>query len=149
LKNNHDIINFITMPIENQFFSNAKLNVIELSLGYMHSLALAENENGKKSLYGWGSSKNNECGNGKIPITYLPKKIEFFEDYEIEVFRAGKMASMVKTDKGLFVFGHDKFMAEIKHSNDTNNYRCLQYSRVSNIKDFELAAKTTIFLVDI
>jgi hypothetical protein len=105
-------------------------------MGRMHSLALTESENGKKSLYSWGSSKNNECGNGKIPILYLPKKIEFFEDHKIEVLRAGNMVSMVKTDKGLFVFGHEKFMSGTKHLTEKDNYRCLQYSWTSGIKDF-------------
>jgi hypothetical protein len=48
----------------------------------------------------------------------------------------------------LFVFGDKKFMARVNHSGDTDGYRCLKYSWVPNIKDFDLANETAIFLVD-
>lgn len=56
LKNNHDVVDMILVPIENQYFKDNGLKVVELSLGSTHCLALAEDGKGKCSLYAWGSS---------------------------------------------------------------------------------------------
>ena len=65
LKNNHEIVELILVPIENQYFKSKQLKVIDLSLGSTHCLALVEDNKGKHSMYAWGSAEDGECGKVK------------------------------------------------------------------------------------
>jgi hypothetical protein len=50
---------------------------------------------------------HNECGHGVKKIYKYAKEIEYFYDRKIEMMNGGVESSIVKTEKGVFVFGDD------------------------------------------
>lgn len=41
-------------------------------------------------------------------------KVTFFEDHEVKMINTGGLVSLVKTNKGLFIFGDEDYLLELE-----------------------------------
>ena len=117
-KNNFFISSPINVPIiqkdNNPNNENTKINIIKISCGEAHSLALSN----EGKVYSWGFGSNGQLGLGfcedsfepgeglKNSMRYIPEKIEEINDEIISDIKCGKTFSMFVNDKGeLFACG--------------------------------------------
>ena len=108
----------INIPIKNKNIisndENSEINIIKISCGEAHSLALSDD--GK--VYSWGFGSNGQLGLGfcedsfepgeglKNSMRYSPEKIEELKDENISEIKCGKTFSMFVNNKGeLFACG--------------------------------------------
>ena len=117
-KNNYYIPTPINIPIKNNSINisneNNEINIIKISCGEAHSLALSND--GK--VYSWGFGSNGQLGLGfcedsfepgeglKNSMRYSPERIEKIKDENICDIKCGKTFSMFINNKGeLFACG--------------------------------------------
>ena len=81
---------FIRKPVQNPYLSN----IVKLSAGNEHSLAL--NKNGE--LYSWGG--NGLAGTGDSIKVTVPKKIEFFKKSKVALAVCGGLHTIAVTKEG-------------------------------------------------
>lgn len=82
---------------------------------------------------------HNECGHGAKKIYKYPKEIEYFYDRKIEIMNGGVESSIVKTDKGLVVFGDNDLFG--------NGLLELKYEWERKIKKISYHAGFSVLLV--
>ena len=148
-KNNY----YIKSPIQIPILKDKNINIIKISCGEAHSLALTNN--GK--VYSWGFGSNGQLGLGfcedsfepgeglKNSMRYKPVKIEALDEEKICNIKCGKTFSMFVDNKGeLFACGvNDLYQLGIQdkpsknHLFDKEEYSCY---------DFVLPTKVDYFL---
>jgi len=81
-------------------------NVIEISAGNEHNLALKEDG----TLWAWGSNSNGELGNGTITASCIPVKVLTATDQvKVTAISAGHFYSMaIKEDGTLWTWGYNR-----------------------------------------
>lgn len=96
----------ITIPRSIELFQEQKMEVLDISCGGLHSLALLKACSGIVSLWSWGDETQGQCGSGEKKIIHMPSIIKAFEGKSVEKFSAGSFHSLVLIkDEGLFGFG--------------------------------------------
>lgn len=105
--NDLEVIN-ITIPKQIPLFQDLKYEILDVSCGGLHTLALIKDNEGKINLWSWGDETQGQCGSGEKKSTKLPSLINFFEGKRIEKISAGSFHSLVLIkDEGIYGFGYN------------------------------------------
>lgn len=89
-------------PQKIHFFDDHE--VLQISLGYNHSLVLT-----KSGLYAFGLNKFGQLGLSNYKNQNAPQKIDFFDNQEILQISLGDNHTFVQTETELFSFGNNEF----------------------------------------
>lgn len=87
-------------PTKLDFFDNHEINSI--CGGVSHTIVHTKN-----GIYVFGSNSKGQLGLGDTDDRNVPTKLKFFDDHEILSINCGHSQSIIKTTKGLYVFGNN------------------------------------------
>eukprot|EP01029_Cantina_marsupialis_P027901 TRINITY_DN774150_c0_g1_i1.p1 TRINITY_DN774150_c0_g1~~TRINITY_DN774150_c0_g1_i1.p1 ORF type:complete len:410 (+),score=168.37 TRINITY_DN774150_c0_g1_i1:85-1314(+) len=87
-----------------EFFGDNNLEVIDISCGEKHNLALTKC--GK--VYTWGAGDHGRLGVGGSSGSKVPIEVDFFEDEKVDIIAAGAAFNLVSTaNNGMYSWGRN------------------------------------------
>ena len=97
-----DVTEYTYIPKQIKYFIDNNIKIRDIKAGYRHNLAVDYEDR----VYSWGDNECGQCGDGTRENIMIPKQIDFFKEYKVDIIGCGLQNSYVKTKSGkYFTFG--------------------------------------------